>query len=322
MAMDLSYTDGVIAARDKFLLKDKLLRLCEMTAEDAFRTLIESGFGGGAETASSVYDYEKLIEREEALVDAFIREYAPTQADAAYLLISRDFHNAKALLKAAYLGESADKLLASEGLIEISTLKRAVESSDFSALSDYPQLQKACEECAEYLRGESVSGATVGQIFQNALFSYLRIVGRKNSTLKKLVQAKADITNILTALRKKDGEENLFVAGGKLSKEALERLASDSENAAKMPAFEPYKEVIGQCLAAKEKGLPFTVGEKLLGGYETAYFAARKYDLVRNQPFLYYVLRRRAENANVRIVFALLLLGLPEHEIKKRLRGV
>ena len=91
--LDTAYTNGVIAAREKYLLKDKLYRLCELTAEDAFRALIESGFGAGA-LAESVYEYEKLIAAEEASLDGFVREYAPSPAEKAYLLSPRDFHNA------------------------------------------------------------------------------------------------------------------------------------------------------------------------------------------------------------------------------------
>ena len=51
--IDVTYTTGVIAAREKYLLKDKIYRLCELSEREAFRVLVESGFGGGAETAIS-----------------------------------------------------------------------------------------------------------------------------------------------------------------------------------------------------------------------------------------------------------------------------
>jgi len=35
MAKDLLYTNGVIAAKEKYLLKDKIFRLCEGGAEEA-----------------------------------------------------------------------------------------------------------------------------------------------------------------------------------------------------------------------------------------------------------------------------------------------
>ena len=119
MGKDVIYTNGVIAAREKYLLKEKLLRLCEGKVEDAFRIILESGYGSGAEVEGA-YDYEALIGAEERALDDFICEYAPSEADAAYLLAPRDFHNAKALLKAEYLHADAEKMLAPEGRISVS----------------------------------------------------------------------------------------------------------------------------------------------------------------------------------------------------------
>jgi hypothetical protein len=91
MAIDVTYTNGVIAAREKYLLKDKIFRLCELTAEDAFRSLVESGYGSGTVVTSDPYAFEELIKAEEENVDKFIREYAPSKEDRAYLLAPRDF---------------------------------------------------------------------------------------------------------------------------------------------------------------------------------------------------------------------------------------
>ena len=134
--LDTAYTNGVIAVREKHLLKDKLFRLCELPVDDAFRTLLENGFGGGAETTSNVYEYEKLITAETARTDEFVREYSPSWIEKAYLLSPRDFHNAKALIKADYLGIDGGGMLASEGLVSIETLRACIEKRDFSALEN------------------------------------------------------------------------------------------------------------------------------------------------------------------------------------------
>ena len=321
--LDTAYTNGVIAAREKYLLKDKLYRLCELTAEDAFRALIESGFGAGA-LAESVYEYEKLIAAEETSLDGFIREYAPSSAEKAYLLSPRDFHNAKALVKAAYLKTTAEKLLAPEGLIAIEKLSACVESGDFTPLkAENAALAAACEE-ATALLAETPSGAKVGEIFEKALYNYLQGVAKRKSALKKLLTAKADMTNILTALR--SGERELakgkYLPAGSVTDERLALLFEDGEKAKKAFRNTPYAEFVGACLSAKEKGLPMTQAEKLVGGYDAEYFASRKYELVKNEPFLYYVYRRRTEIANVRIVFVCLLAGMGEQEIRARLRAV
>lgn len=324
MALDIAYTNGVIAAREKYLLKERIYRLCELSAEEAFRMLLESGFGGGAETATGVYDYEKLIAVEEERLDAFIREYAPKKGIAAYLLSPRDFHNAKALIKAAHTGESADRMLAPDGLIAADTLKTCVQSGDFSEVKEAcPKLAKACEEAVALLEVEP-SGAKLGAIFERASFEHLKECVKGVGVLKKLLAAKADMTNILTALRSADSEsaKEGYLPVGKLTETELDALFdTDSEKAQAAFSKTPYAEFVKACFAARDKGLPMTEAEKLRDGYDTAYFAARKYELESCEPFLYYIYRRKAENANVRIVFVCLLAGLDEQDIKRRLRA-
>ena len=321
---DTTYTNGVIAAREKYLLKDKLFRLCEMEAQDALRTLLESGFGGGAEGATSVYDYENLIAAEERSLDAFIREYAPSKTESVFLLSSRDFHNAKALVKAAYLGADVSRMLAPQGLIEISELASCVENKNFDGLrAKNSALCLACEEAIASLE-ENPSGAKVGEIFEKAAYGYLAEIVKFKPIFKKLLAQKADMTNILTALRCGDMEraQEKYLPAGKLTAGQLNALFLEDKEKA-LRAFEntAYKAFVELCFADQEKGLPMTAAEKHLGGFETEYFAARKYDLKKSEPFLYYVYRRKTENANVRIVFACLLAGQTEYEIKKRLRA-
>ncbi len=324
MAIDVGYTNGVIAAREKYLLKEKIFRFCELEVEDAFRALLESGFGGGAENAVSVYEYENLIAAEERTLDGFIREYAPSFAEKAYLLSSRDFHNAKALIKAAYLKTDANLMLSPEGLLSIEQISACIETGDFDPLKSLnAYLGGACEE-ATTLLAEEPSGAKVGEIFEKATYDYLWSIAKKKSVLKKLLLAKADMTNILTAFRSADCEEaeNKYVAVGALKKEKLAKLfEEDNEKITGAFSKTPYADFVKSCLSAKEKGLPCIEAEKVLGSYDTSFFSKRKYELERNEPFLYYVFRRRVENANVRIVFACLLAGLSETEIKKRLRA-
>ncbi|MBR1974232.1 MAG: V-type ATPase subunit [Clostridia bacterium] len=320
---DMTYTSGVIAVREKFLLKEKILRFCEVSAEDAFRSLLESGFGGGAEVTTNVYEYENLIAVEERRLDEFIREYAPTEAEKAYLLSPRDFHNAKALLKAAYLGTDASRLLASEGLIEIAKLSTCIEEKDFTPLKELnAYLGGACEDGAALL-AENPSGAKLGEIFENAQYQYLWNLVKRKPTLKKLLVAKADMNNILIALRAGDVEraKEKYLPVGKLDKSTLEKLfLEDKGKAVEAFADTPYAEFVKVCLEAAEKRLPMTEAERRVASYDVEFFNDRKYELEKEDPFLYYVYRRKTENANVRIVFACLLAGMSEHEIKKRLR--
>lgn len=324
MQKSLDYVNGVIAAKEIYLLGDKISKLCDMTAEDAFRAVSESGFGKGAE-AVSVYEYEKLLSADERDLDAFIREYAPTNAEKAYLLSPRDFHNAKAILKARYAECDLEKMLAPEGLLSIENITRCIEEGDLKPLGD--ELLAACEEAAKLFEAENAvaSGAEVGAIFEKALYARLKSVCARNLMLKKLTAKKADMTDILTALRSKTPEyaANNYVLCGKLKAEQLENLfLEDAEKAAHALDGTGYEKFLEICLEDRKNGLPLTRAELIRDNLEIDFLAERRYELKRSQPFLYYVLRRRAENANLRILFVCLLAGMNENDIKRRLRAI
>ncbi|MBQ8658626.1 MAG: V-type ATPase subunit [Clostridia bacterium] len=324
MALDVTYTNGVIAARDKFLLKDRISRFAELSAEEAFRALVESGFGGG-ETAANVYDYEKLVAAEERLLDEFILEYAPSDAERAYFLSPRDFHNLKALLKAAHLNESAEKMLAPDGEIPAKELEKMVKDGDFSPLAQRnPELYGAAKEATALFESENVSGAEIGAVFEKANARRQYKAAGKNRTLKKLLEKKIDMINLLTAFRA--GEESIakskYLPCGTLGEKTLSGIFAEdketAENALKGTAYDGF---VKSCFAAKSKGLPLTEAEKLLDSFETEYFFEKRYELKNKEPFLYYIFRRKTEIANIRIVFVCLLAGLKEQDIKRRLRN-
>lgn len=314
--MDVAFTDGTIAVKERYLLKDKLLRMCETGAEEAFRMLKESGFGSGA--AQTVGEYEKLVAADGVETDAFVREYAPTNAEKAYLLSPRDFHNAKALVKAEFLQKDPAPMLAPEGLITIDRLEQAVYGGDFTDVS--AELRGAVLSAKDYLAAEGAAvkdGAEVGGIFLKAEYDFLKRTCYRNALLKRLITAQADMTNLLTLYRsgiaaESDGAEKLLVGGGSLGKRQL----SDALGGVKEAAG-GYEEFIG--LLSSPKGV--SAAENYKDSYPLKYLAENKYELKAAQPFMYYVLRRRAENADVRIIFACLLNGVGEREIKARLRG-
>ncbi len=320
---NFDYTGGVIAAKEVYLLGAKISKLCEGSAEEAFRGITESGFGKGAD-AVTVYDYEKLLCADESDTDAFIREYGGA-AEKNYLLSPRDFHNAKALFKARYLGTGADKMLAPEGLFQVDEISRCIEEDDYKPLGG--ELEKACRKAAELMAQEDrqISGAEIGAIFEQAQYNHLAKVCAKNLTLKKLLSKKADMTNILTAMRSQSAEqaEKNYVGGGKLKAAELNGLFdTDTEKVEALFEKAGLGGFLKICLEAKAGGKPLTEAELIRDNVECDYLSANKYELKRSQPFLYYVLRRRAENANVRILFVCLLAGMDESAIKRRLRAV
>jgi V/A-type H+-transporting ATPase subunit C len=323
--VDVLYTDGVIAAREKYLLKDKISRMCSLSAEEAFRILTESSFGGGE--GASVYEYDKLLSQDERAIDEFVREYATGNAEIAYLLAPRDFHNAKAFVKAEYLKCDPEAMLAPDSTIPVDNFTACFKSGDFSSLASLSDsgaaIADAISVAREYLKGDDVSGAEVGLIFERAMYNYLSLACRRNKLLKKLIIQKIDMTNILTFLRAPDEEvaKKGFIDGGRLSTDKLSCLFNVGDDGESGLDDTEYKKFVRACLAAKRKKLPMTDAERMRDCVEFDMLDANKYELKKNQPFLYYVFRRKLENENIRIIFVCLLSGMSEREIKVRLRG-
>ncbi len=320
MYFDTTYTNGVIAVKEKLLLKEKLTRLCEVSIDEGFRILSESGFGAGV--TDKTYEYEKLIQAESAELDAFIRLYAPSKVERAYFLLPYDFHNAKALLKAKVLGENPEKMLVSEGLVSVETLQTCIQENAYDALTHIPALAKALQEGVGLLETE-VSGMKLGALLERGLYEALTKTVKHSPVLRKLLSAKIDMTNVLIALRAGDEElaKQQYLSGGTLTHERLQVLfTGDSETIRATFAKSMTSEFIELCLRAKEKNMPYVEAEKYRDALDVTSLERRRFDLVKNEPFLYYVYRKKAEIAGVRIVFACKFAGLDETQIKNRLR--
>ena len=290
MGYGTDYTNGVIAVRERKLLGDKLFRLPEMTAEEVLRTLAENGFGAG----------EDPVTEEERALDSFIREYASTEADRAYFLLPRDYHNLKTLYKAGRLGIDPALMLAPEGLHSREELEKMLET-------DPPEL------------GEDATGAQIGAAFDRAMYRALFSAAKYRPDLKKLLRMRVDMTNLLTACRTEDEAlaRELFLAGGTLKEETLLKIFSEEREGAL--AGTGYEAFYAACLAAGKP--PFTEAERMRESYGERYFFEKRFELQGKEPFLYYVFRRRAEIKDVRTVLVCLNAGVDAREIKRRLIG-
>ncbi len=301
MTLDSNFTNGVIAVKEKQLLGEKLLRFPEMRAGEVLRALSESGFGGGESDPDAIYAYEGRV------LDEFIRTYAPGEAERAYFLAPRDFHNLKALYKAERLGVPADPMLAPEGLRSLEELKRLLQERS-APVPDIP---------------EDATGVEIGAAFDRAEFSYLLRACTLRPVLRRLLCFRIDMTNVLTLLRAGSAEEaeKLLLGGGRLKKKDLSRILSEDPEVRKHALDRtPYADFYADCLRARDK--LFTDAERRRESFEEKYFYEHRYVLQGKEPFLYYVLRRRAEIANVRMILVCLNAGVDAREIKKRLVGV
>lgn len=321
MAKDAVYAGGVIAVKEKSLLKNKIEKLCALTPDEAFRSLKESGFGAGAE-AASVSEYEKLLAQDLKDIDAFTREYALNNAQKAYFFAERDFHNAKAFLKASILNSDVSKMLSPDGLYAADEIKAFI----FDGAGRLPrELERAIEEVKKLIEDGKATGAEVGIIFERAKFEYLLSACKSDGFLKSLIRERIDRANVLSFMRANTPEYalNTTISGGKIAAENMCELFSENAEKAASALDKTYlKDFWRKCYALKKDGKPFVDAELEAADVDVETLKKNRFELKRGQPFLYYVFRRRAENTNVRILLSCLIAEMSEREIVARLRAV
>lgn len=312
---DLAFINGVVKSRERYLLGEKLERMADGTLQDALRILRESSFGG--ETAVDAQpDAELLIRSEEESVNAFVREYAPDARTRAFLLAEYDFHNAEALVKCRYAGQDESRILTAEGNIELSRLREAVNGEGYDGIP--PAMAEAIRSTSASFEEGKANGFSVDCTFKAATFEYL-LTQAKNSKLKAILQAKADAANVSSALRSRDWQqaEKMLVKGGKLPVSHVKALCELSFDAIEGGDFSEQVK-----LAAREagRGAPLTEYEKKTENFAMELLMLTRYDMIGIEPFVLYVLRRRAEIRNVRIITVSLAAGLSSQQIRNKIR--
>ena len=309
------FTNGVIKSREKFLLGDKISRLADSSAEEAFGILKESGFGLDAH-ADDISDAEKMVRAEETLVNDFIKEYAPDGKTQAFLLAEYDFHNAQAAVRCKYAGADESKIYAPEGVLSVDALKAAVDKSDYTALPK--EMGEAIAEAAALFEEGKASGVDIDCAFKRKEYEYM-LKNAASRPLRSILSASADAANVSTALRGRDEKlaEKCFLKGGKLSLDKIKTLCAASFQEIEEGDFPEDVKIAARAAA---KGKPLTEFEKNTDDFALVLMNKTRYDMRGSEQFITYIMRRRAEIRNVRIIAVSLAAGIPNAKIKSKIR--
>ncbi len=307
-----TFTNGVIKCRESRLLSGKIERMTEGSLDDAIKILKDSDFGSPfAEGAS---DANALISAEERAINSFIREYAPDTSTERFLLADCDFHNAEALVKCKYAGADEDSILGAEGSFTVEALKKAVYDGALDGLPK--ELCSAIREAEELFDKGEASGFAVDCLFKAKLFEYMQYYALDGDLIKILAD-RADRANVATFVRSGDEKlaERMFVVGGKLPFSRIKALFEGKDvKRGKMPDW------VKDAISEYGSGRPLSQLEKRADDFPLELLNKFKYDMAGIQPFLIYILRRRAEAKNVRIITVGLASGLAPSKIKQKLR--
>ena len=213
--------DGLIFANARakgkegnLLSKERLMRMTEAkNLSDAMRILLEVNYAAGFIPEKE--DFYSLLEEEERLTAAFVREAAPKESGIECYFLRNDYHNLKVLFKQKYANLiDIDSLVLPDGNYTFGYLKERFDQNktDFS-----PYVEKACEQINKAFEVGNGTPRLIDVVLDKALYDDINSRLGKNADkyIKQYFRANADLTNVLSYLRaEKIGAGGNFFAEG------------------------------------------------------------------------------------------------------------
>lgn len=315
----IDFINSICASRSQGLLgEQRLIRMAEAESlASAFDVLRESAFGGEINYSSA--EYERVIESEEKALNAFVKEYAPSDEIEGYCLAPYDFYNAEVMVKCEKLGLSYEEYVGPIGAFSLEELQLLVKGKEQAIFPK--ELVRAVKEALLILE-ENGGGMAVGVIFVRAKYEYLtRIV--KTGYLKEIISKEIDGLNLCSAIRANDVDLAIsqYVHGGKLTVEAIKAIALRDKKALKLLLSSDcwIKDIALQAIDIANSGKPLVETERQLNGLSASRMLAGRYtESGGTYPFMLYYCRRKNEIACVRTALTGKANGLLAEEIKRR----
>lgn len=309
---------------------DKLTRLIDASDFDEAYGYVCEMYGVQPEVYGA--DYGKLLSEQLTNAYAFAAELIESIIDfdeKPYYLLDMfryvyDCQNLKAAIKCEALGKEPASLLCDNGTVGIEKVAYCVNSRDFSA---FPRnMAEAASLAAEQLAATG-DPQEVDLILDRAAFRDMEESAKGSGLeyLERLIKAKTDSVNIISALRcikqKKSRQymQKLYVSGGTLDEDFF--ASNYDESIAKLIsalAFTEYS-AVAKYAEQQQNDISATDAEKLCSEVylKKAYSAA-------SQPFgaellVCYIIRKEYEIRNIRVILAGKACGLGAEKIKERL---
>ena len=261
--------------------------------------------------------------REELLTD--LGDGAPDPRYIDIFKLKYDYHNAKAILKAAAMGTSPDRMLMDMGRIGAAELKTAVESGELDKLSGaLPAAVAEAKSVLDTTRDPQLSDIVLDRWMYRDMAQVAEDTG--SQFLRGYVETQIDAANLRALIRTlRMGKNADFLAGVLFESGTMEPAAILA--AANHPAG-GLNEIYGptrfaQAAEAGEaalKGGSLTEFEKRCDDAVSDYLAGAQMIPFGEAPLLAYLAARETEYTNIRILLMGRAAGLSPEVIRSRLR--
>lgn len=300
------YVNGIIAVKETYLIKEKFDYLLGLSAKDALKQLCDLPYGQGVDLDGET-DYKSLVAHDEKAITDFIQEFAPSISEKAFFLLKNDYENLKTIVKSDIGGFSEQNLFSSQGLYGVEKLKNDYKNGK---LNYYMSL------CVKEIKSQKeITGSLIGNAVLK--YYYLELLSKvKRKPLRQIIKRQADLINVLKTLKTQNvQEEKKYFLKGDLPEKAFLLLADETKSVKERTSL--LNDLKDIATLAFTNG--YAAAEKQAEVENLKIFFDKRYSLSTYEPFCWYVLQRKTENKNVKILFSSKLAGLEEEKIRQRL---
>ena len=329
MAKKIKDTDYLaVSARIKametgLLTRERMEQVLEArTDEEAVKILQECGYPELDARSPEAMDAALSAAREATLSD--VLDGAPDPRYIDIFKLKYDYHNIKAVLKAAAMNVSPDSMLMDMGRVPAAELKEAVQAG---RLDELPEgLAAAAAEAKDVLdstRDPQLSAIVLDRWCYQEMARVAEETG--SAFLAGYVKIQIDAANLRSLVRTlrmgKSGDflKTVLLEGGGVGADAV-AAAGNSGSLQELYGPTPLQ-AAAEAGAEALRGGPLTAFEKLCDDAVGEYLAGAQFVPFGEAPLLGYLAARETEYTNIRILLMGRGAGLPAEVIRSRLRN-
>ena len=305
---------------------ERMERLLEARSEDEVTRLLQDCGYPALDAAQPERMDAALSEAREALL-ADLGGSAPDAGFIDIFKLKYDYHNAKAVLKAAAVGTDPARMFMDMGRIPASELKSAMESSELDTLPGLlPEAVAEAKNVLDTTRDPQLSDITLdGWMYRDMA----RTAERTGSAfLRGYVAAQIDAANLRALIRTlRMGKNADFLAGvlfdgGGIDPAAILAVAAERGSGLEEVYGSTRFAQAAEAGEAALKGGSLTEFEKRCDDAVADYLSGAQMIPFGEAPMLAYLAARETEYTNIRILLMGRAAGLSPEIIRSRLRRI
>lgn len=318
---------ALMRARERTLLSEAALTKAAeaATVQEVMTILAEYGYGDG-KPLENPRDFVEVLARREEETYAEVFSALPDSEELELFTCPKDYHNAKAALKAESLGVDPEKYMSAGGRIRPEAMVEMIREKNFVFFST--EMKEAIAE-AEEVFGKGRDPQEIDIILDKACYREMlrRAEDTDNKFLTGYVRLLIDMLNVSAFVRLRQiGKpwiffQKVFLEGGNV-RENLYISGYEDTYQQLAEKFRPYGlgEIMEKGAQEVQKTGMYALMEKLCDDKRLSYIRDAKFVSFGLEPAAAFLIARENEIKNLRVILTGKIAGTPKEVILERLR--